>query len=148
VRLYTAEPLPLDGGACRENYGDTKGFDWSNAMVRHCRVSVFLSRIGTRSTKIEEYRDNFLIILVTIGLFIALLPLFEALEGRTPSDSQVTSGLIWLAVALSISILSSNWNHILAIACGFIGLRGILGAIKTRGDLRAIATLFCLEPYS
>src|SRR5262245_21232281 len=99
----------------------------------------FLSKIGVRPTKIEEYRDNFLIILVTIGLFIALLPFFEALEGRTPSDSQITSCLIWLAVALSISTLSSNWNHILAIACGFIGLRGILGAIKTGGGLRAIA---------
>lgn len=93
---------------------------------------------GVRKNDINYYRDVSLGVPVTVAVILASTPVFRAMDGRSVLLPDLASGFFWLVVAISICLLSINWNQILAGAFGFLFVRGLAAIILSRGQIRVV----------
>src|SRR5712671_260682 len=99
-------------------------------MIREFITSLarrVLPSFGISPKDIEFYRDVLLSLLALVPIFLASKPVFFLLDGERPSAFGVETALIWLIVAVLISVLSVNWNFVLGVTFAGLALRGVVG---------------------
>src|SRR6267154_4610875 len=99
-------------------------------MIREFITSLarrVLPSFGISPKDIEFYRDVSLGLLAIVPITLASKPVFVLLDGKKTSAFGIETALIWLIVAVLISVLSVNWNIVLGSTFGVLAFRGCVG---------------------
>ena len=96
------------------------------------------TKLGVSPKRVDEYIDYALAIPTTLALIVSLKPLFSWADGSGVGGGDLWSALFWHLIAVLLSSLSPNWNFVLGMAWGFMGLRGIVAMVRSNGDPRVV----------
>jgi hypothetical protein len=110
-------------------------------MIREWVTRAFrkvFAAVGVKRKDFDYYRDIAICFPTVIAIILASEPLFYLADSSVVSSRDAGVALIWLLVAIGLSLLSPNWNEILAAAWGFLAFRGLIGLAISRGDVRVL----------
>jgi hypothetical protein len=104
-----------------------------------------LRRLGVARGNVELYRNIALGFPVVIGEILAFGPLFFLADHQAVPSAVFHRAVIGLTAAVLISLVSPNWNEILAAGWLFLASRSVIGLVLVGGGLPVlILGLICL----
>ena len=100
-----------------------------------------LPKFGVPPAEIVYYRDGILSVPVMFSIFLASKPIFISIEGGTMRAADIGDAVVWFCIAVLISLLSINWNTVIAAAFALLIVRGIIGFVLSGGDRQVVAAM-------